>query len=158
MKVRVQTLFLALIAACLLNASCAAWYDHFRKDPVAQVQSTISTLQTVINIATLVFGDVYPMLPAAKQAEIKNRYDHAILAIENSKNALRHGLAVAEAAKNGSPDIGTLLTNAAKAANDLRMLVREMQSLITDSATKTRLAAGADDLDFACKAIETRAP
>lgn len=146
-----------LIAAMLaMTPGCATWWSNFKKDPVAQVQSIISTLETVVTIATVIFGEVKPMLPEAKREEVQDRFTRAVLAVEASKRALRDGLATAEAAKQDPPDINGAIQNALKSAESLRALVREIQNMVRASAPEgsiVRPPAQPDDLDAAVDAV-----
>lgn len=145
-----------LIAIMLATTGCGAWWSNFKKDPVAQVQSIISALETVVTIATVVFGEVKPLIPEAKREDVQHRFTHAVLAVEASKRALRDGLSTAEAAREDPPNIGGAIQAALKSAEDLRTLVRELQNMVRASAPSayaSQLPTQADDLDAAVDSV-----
>lgn len=146
-----------LIAVMLImTPGCGAWWSNFKNDPIAQVQSIISTLETVVTIATVIFGEVKPLLPEAKREEVQARFTRAVLAVEAAKRALRDGLSAAEAAHEDPPNISGAVQNALKSAEDLRALVRELQNMVRASAPPGSAAqppAQPDDLDAAVEAV-----
>lgn len=146
-----------LIASMLVMSSgCATWWSNFKKDPVAQVQSVISTLETVVTIATVIFGEVKPLLPEAKREDAQQRFTRAVLAVEAAKRTLRDGLSTAEAAQEDPPNISGAIQSALKSAEDLRTLVRELQNMVRMSAPAGSAAqppAQPDDLDAAVEAV-----
>lgn len=146
-----------LVAIMLVTTSgCATWWSNFKKDPVAQVQSIISALETVVTIATVIFGEVKPLVPEAKREDVQQRFTRAVLAVEASKRALRDGLATAEAAHEDPPNIGGAIQSALKSAEDLRALVRELQNMVRASApagSAVQPPAQPDDLDAAVEAV-----
>lgn len=147
-----------LVAVMLVSATgCSSWWQKFKSDPAAQVQSVISTLETVITIASVVFAEVKPLIPEAKREEAQQRFSHAILAVENAKRVLRDGLDSAAAARQDPPNIQAMVASAVKAAEDLRSLIRELQDVVRTSASSNsvaRLPAAPDDLDAAVEAVK----
>lgn len=145
-----------LIAIMLSTTGCGAWWSNFKKDPVTQVQSIISTLETVVTIATMVFGEVKPYVPEAQRASVQDRFSHGVLAVENAKRALRDGLDAAAAAHQDPPNLAEASQSALKAAEDLRALVRELQGMVRTSApagSVAALPAQPDALDAAVEAV-----
>ena len=152
-----KKLLSAIVMASMLCTSCASWIDNFKKDPIAQVQTVISTLQSAINIATLIFGQAYAVMPDAKKADIKRRFDHALMMVEHSKQTLRDALDAAQAANNTTPNLDEVLQKAIATADDLRVLVREAQALVKDQAVAGTLAATStqpDELDYALDSLK----
>lgn len=141
-----------IIIASMLCMSCSTWMDNFKKDPVAQVQTVITTLQSAINIATLIFGQAYTLLPEAKKADAKRRFDHAVMMVEHSKRTLRDALATAQATSASNPNLVEAFQKAIATADDLRALVREIQMLVKDQAAAGTFAYPStqpDELDMA---------
>lgn len=152
-----KKLLASIVMASMLCMSCASWIDNFKKDPVAQVQTVVATLQSAINIATLIFGQAYAVMPDAKKADMKRRFDHAIMMVEHSKRTLRDALETAQAANNTAPNLGEVLQKAIATADDLRALVREAQALVKDQAVAGTLAATSmqpDELDYALDSLK----
>jgi hypothetical protein len=146
-----------MVAVVLSTTGCATWWSNFKKDPIAQVQSIISTLETVVTIATVIFGEVKPALPEAKREEAQRRFTNAVLAVEAAKRALRDGLATAEAAHEDPPNVAGAIQGALKSAEDLRTLVRELQAMVRVSAPNASAVAlpptKPDDLDAAVEGV-----
>lgn len=140
----------------LTTAGCSSWWSNFRKDPVAQVQSIISTLDTVVTISTVIFSEVKMALPEAKRTEAQERFTRAVLAVEASKRMIRDALAVAEMAKDDSPNLQAVIQGALKSVESLRTLIRELQSLVRADAAANSIAqlpTKPDDLDAAVDSV-----
>ena len=148
----------ALLVAVMLvmGTGCGSYWSNLKKDPVTQVSTTLSTLDSVITIASVIFGEVKPLLPEGKRNSIQQRFSHAVLGVEAAKRALREGLEVAKEANDESPNFVKLMQDALQAANELRTLVREMQQMVKMDAPSGSAAAPPaepDDLDAAVESL-----
>lgn len=156
-KFMFQFISAMLMAVVLTTTGCATWWSNFKADPVAQVQSVISALETVVTISTVIFSEVKPLIPEAKRDAVQTRFSAAILAVEAAKRMIRDALAVSEAAHQDPADLSAAITNAIKAADDLRTLIREFQNTVRMSAPANVIVqppAKPDDLDAAVAAVQ----
>jgi hypothetical protein len=128
---------------------CSDWVSNFKKDPVAQTQSILTTVQTVVDIATMIFKQALTALPKDKVDELQKKFDDIVLVINNSKTLLMDGLEVAKTAGT-NPTLGTIVDQLTKGVVDLQALVNSIKA-----TTGSKFGAGSgheDDLD---KAVHT---
>lgn len=138
--------FVAVLMVAATLSGCSDWISNFKKDPIAQTQTMLSQVETIISIATMIFGQAKAALPADKAAEVQKSFDAIVLSIENSKTLVLDGLAAAKAAGT-DPNLGAIVDILTKSVVDLQKLVDSIK------AVGSKLGAGPDD-DLA-KAVHT---
>jgi len=120
-----------LLTLVLAMTSCSSWIENFKKDPVSQVQQVVSTVETVVEIAKIVFGQVKNAIPPEKQPEVQTKFDQLILVVQNAKSVLQDAVAAAAEAKNENPDLVMLIANAMKAVDDLQAFIESSKTLMS---------------------------
>lgn len=123
----------------LTTPACASWWTAFKADPAAQTASILNTVQTVLSVASLVFGQVKPYLPAETQADAQDGFDRAVLAVQHSSRLLQQ--AVQTAADQGKKlDISALIADVTKSVDDLQALINAFKGKQTGKAGAAALA------------------
>lgn len=131
------------------QTGCATWWANFKADPAAQTAAILNTVQTILSIADMVFGQVKPALPIESQDEAQLRFDQAVLAVQHGSRLLQQ--AVQTAADQGAkPDVAALIADLTKSIDDLQALVNVFKGRQSSGkigvAAQTVQGAGGDEL------------
>ncbi len=120
----------ALIVPVLSLTSCSTWWSNFQKDPVAQTESLIQSIGTILSIAHVVFGSIKPALPADKQAIAQAKFDESVLAVNAATDALQASVQTAADLKQSNPDFSKVIADLLAAVQALQTVIDEFKVIM----------------------------
>lgn len=120
-------ILLVLSGTTAATSGCATWWSNFKADPVAQTQSILSTIQTIVSVATMVFGQVKPALSAEDQQIAQEAFDKAVLAVQHSEGLIQQAVQTAADQKE-KLDLTALLADAGKAVDQLQAMIAALKA------------------------------
>lgn len=103
---------LSLLAFVLTGcAAVSQWWQNFTKNPIAQIQTFIQEVQTVLTILEGVWNFILPFIPASALPAAQQQYANAVAAVGDAEGALQDSVTAAVAAtQSPMPDLTTLMT------------------------------------------------
>jgi hypothetical protein len=133
----------SLIATTLTTVGCSTWWSNFKKDPVAQTETLIQSVQVILSIATVTFASVKAALPADKQPIAQVKFDEAVLAVNGAIDALHASIRAAADLQESKPDFSKVVADLMTAVAGLQAVVDEFKVLMTASPSPaTSTSAG----------------
>lgn len=120
-------ILLVLNGTAAATSGCATWWSNFKSDPVAQTQSILSTIQTIVSVATMVFGQVKPALSPEDQVAAQEAFDKAVLAVQHSEGLIQQAVQTAADQKT-KLDLTALLADAGKAVDQLQAMIAALKA------------------------------
>lgn len=146
-----------LIGLTLSATGCStAWWANFKKDPVAQTESILQTVATIVSIATAVFGEVKQALPVDQQAKAQAEFDNGLLAVDATIDAARSLVAVAADAQQSNPDFTKVLNDLSTAVTNLQNVVATYKALIAGTPPAVGIAQNYAVLESRVGALKQR--
>jgi len=121
---------LLLSVSMVVSTGCGSWLSNFEKDPVAQTNSILGTIETIISVATLIFGDAKPLLPVDQQAKAQADFNVLILNANRVKQEAQDLLVIAKDTSNEHPDLSKVVTDSVKAVQDLKVFLAGLQASV----------------------------
>lgn len=132
---KIKLALCGLLIGLTTLTGCATWWSNFKKDPVAQTQTFIRSIDTILSIATVVFGEVKPQLPPAVQPTAQVKFDAAVLAVHRSVDAIQSTVQTAADAQQDKPNLTKLIADATKAVQDVQAVIDSYKALAASSQT-----------------------
>ena len=124
--------YISLIALILMTVSMtscsSAWFNNFKNDPIAQVQTFENTVKTTLDIAAVVWTGVKPYLSADVAAKAQLRYDQAIIVVNKALVALNDAVQVAVESQQAHPDFSKLIANVTDAVAQVIAIIDEFKT------------------------------
>ena len=134
----------SLIATTLATAGCSTWWSNFKKDPVAQTETLIQSVQVILSVATVTFASVKGALPADKQPIAQAKFDEAVLAVNGTIDTLNAAIRTAADLQQSRPDFGKVVADLMAAVSSLQTVIDEFKMLMaTAPSPATSTSAGA---------------
>ena len=134
----------AVVAIVLMSiglVGCASWIQQFKNNPVQMSEEIISAIETVVQIATGLFGQIEPQLPVAQQEPAKIKFGQAVVVVENLKATLQQLVNTAIATNTTPPDLTGVIAQADTALQDIQTLVASFQTVLGEKSTVDPLAS-----------------
>lgn len=123
--------------ACALGTGVAVvpgcsstWWQQFKSDPVAQVQTFEAAINVAVSAAQLAWPAILPALPAASQAQAQQQFANAVTAVNHAEQVLNDAVNAAVAAQQSNPDFTALM----QAVSDAVAQVVAIVDLYTQAA------------------------
>jgi hypothetical protein len=117
---RCLVLLLSLVLLGTVATGCSSgWWQRYRTDPAARVQSAIDAVHSAVALSDLVFHGAIAGLPPDAGDEARARYEAAVVAVERAMSAMRAALDGAAEAERAQPDLRSALGRLVKAIEDL---------------------------------------
>ena len=123
----------ALIVPVLSLTSCSTWWSNFQKDPVAQTETLIQSVNAILSVAAVTFASVKAALPADKQAVAQAKFDEAVLTVNKTIDTLNAALRAAADLKQSKPDFSKVVADLMAAVQGLQGVVDEFKILMQSS-------------------------
>ena len=124
-----------LLAVMLTTSGCSTWWSNFKKDPVAQTETLIQSVQVILSIATVTFASVKAALPADKQPIAQAKFDEAVLTVNAAIDALHASIRTAADLQQSKPDFSKVVADLMAAVTSLQAVVDEFKVLMQASPT-----------------------
>ena len=131
----------SLIATTLATAGCSTWWSNFKKDPVAQTETLIQSVQVILSVATVTFASVKGALPADKQPIAQAKFDEAVLAVNGAIDTLNAAIRTAADLQQSKPDFGKVVADLMSAVSSLQAVIDEFKVLMQAPAPAVASAA-----------------
>jgi hypothetical protein len=112
--------FLALLLVASFCFGC-------NPSQLGTANQVLTVVETVVSVATAIFGDAKPLIPAADQATAEAKFTQLILNVEQAKSTLQAALNLAADATT-KPDVGKLTDDVIAAVNDLETFIDTFKS------------------------------
>ena len=120
----------SLIATTLATAGCSTWWSNFKKDPVAQTETLIQSVQVILSVATVTFASVKGALPADKQPIAQAKFDEAVLAVNGAIDTLNAAIRTAADLQQSKPDFGKVVADLMAAVSSLQTVIDEFKVIM----------------------------
>jgi hypothetical protein len=123
-----QKFKLVLLLSLALPLSGCAWWQNFKTDPVVQVQSFESSVQTALDVAGIVWLEVRATVPAASLAKAEALYDAAALAVHNAVGLLGDAVQAAVVAQSANPDFSAAIQAVSDAVSRVLAVIDQFKA------------------------------
>jgi hypothetical protein len=145
-----------LLAVMLTTAGCSTWWSNFKKDPVAQTETLIQSVQVILSVATVTFASVKGALPADKQVVAQAKFDEAILTVNKTIDALHAAIQTAADLQESKPDFSKVVADLMAAVVGLQAVVDEFKVLMTTSPLPATSASAGSPVKLTAAPAEPR--
>lgn len=142
-----------VLALTLSFVGCGgSWWQNWKNNPVAQVQTFEQSARTVLAIADVSWNSVKPYLPAEVLIKAQPRYDQAVLAVNKALVLLDDAVQVAVETQNPHPDFSKLIAAVSDAVTQVVAIINEFKTTPTPATVssttppKPTTPTGYDDL------------
>jgi uncharacterized protein YaaN involved in tellurite resistance len=130
----------SLVLCCSLagNATgCASWLSNFQNDPVAQVQETLTGVETLLGIAQGVVAQVIPLLSQSAALQAQQTFSGLEQDVRNAEVVLQDAITTAQQNNSGTIDLTTLMSGITTTAVALQTFIDGLQDQAKAAATVT---------------------
>jgi hypothetical protein len=161
MRTLYKLISIALIVPVLSLTSCSTWWSNFKKDPVAQTETLIQSVQVILSVATVTFASVKGALPADKQPIAQAKFDEAVLAVNGAIDALHASIQTAADLQQSKPDFSKVVADLMAAVQGLQAVVDEFKVLMQASpvaAASAQPAASGSPVKLTAQAPSAATP
>jgi len=117
-------IFAIILPAAVLETGCT---EALSDANIGKASSVLSAIETVVSVASVIFGDAKPLIPADHQDTAQNAFNTLVLNVEKAKTALADALSLAKDSKT-RPDTRKLVDDAISAINDLQDFLKTLKT------------------------------
>jgi hypothetical protein len=132
---KLVALSLLVTTVCVTPACGAAWWQNFKNNPVAQVQTFEEGARITLGIADVAWNSLKVYLPAAELVTAQADYNKAVLAVNTALGALDDGVQAALEAQTPNPDFSKLIGDVTDAVTKVVAIVNDLKTKVPASAT-----------------------
>jgi len=119
-----------LLTAMLTTSGCSTWWSNFKKDPVAQTETLIQSVEVILSVAAVTFTSVKSALPADKQVVAQAKFDDAVLTVNKAIDAVNAAIQTAADLQQSKPDFSKVVADLMSAVSSLQAVVDEFKILM----------------------------
>jgi hypothetical protein len=118
-KVLAVVLGLSIVPAA---GACSAW-TSFLQNPAGAISTLLQYVQIFLQTAAAIWAIIFPLIPAASQAQAQAEYENAVYTISQGEAALEDAMKAAAAAGQSSPNFSQLIANIQGAVDALAGII-----------------------------------
>ena len=147
--------FVAAIVIATTTAGCtSSWWQNFENDPIAKVQAFEQQVSVVEGFVNIAYSVTYPLLPAADQVIVAEKYNTLLASVNDAENTL-NATVQADVDLKTTPDFTKVMQDVSDAVTGLVAFVNDMKNLVAQKNPSAMRATAPPGLGSLPKAVET---